>query len=100
GHASDEGEGFLREVKALASLQGTLVFLMAFTHLEEIAQELMQHGKKPETPAAVVHGNFDGSLQTVRGTLADIAEKVRREKMETPAVIVIGACAELHLCNQ
>lgn len=100
GHASDYGHSLLKEMEKYASLQGTLVFLMAFTRLEEIARELIRYGKNPETPAAVVHGNFDGSQIVVRGTLSDIAEKVKEAKMETPAVIVIGACAELELCRQ
>lgn len=100
GHASAQGEGLLRDMKTYASLQGTLVFLMAFTRLEEIARELIRYGKDPDTPAAVVHGNFDGSQMTVRGTLADIAQKVKEAKMETPAVIVIGACAGLELYRQ
>ncbi len=99
GHASDHGDSFLDDMKTYASLQGTLVFLMAFTRLEEIARELIRYGKNPDTPAAVVHGNFDGSQMTVRGTLADIAQKVKEAKMETPAVIVIGACAGLELCR-
>ena len=100
GHASDQGDSFLSNMKTYASLQGTLVFLMAFTHLEEIVRELIRYGKNPDTAAAVVHGNFDGSQITVRGTLADITQKVKEAKMETPAVIVIGACAKLELCGQ
>lgn len=97
GHTADEEKSLLEDLNLFADLRGTLVFLMAFGHLEEIVQDLMQYGRKPETPVAVIHGNFDGSHQSVRGSLSDIVEKVKEAKLETPAVIVVGETAGLDL---
>ena len=97
GHTADGEASLLRDLRLFAGFQGTLVFLMAFRHLEEIAQGLIQYGKNPKTPAAVIQGDFDGSQKTVRGNLADIVEKVKTAKLETPAVIVVGETAELNL---
>ena len=47
------------------------------------------------TPAAVVHGNFDGTTETVRGTLADIAGRAAAAKIPSPAVIVVGKVVEI-----
>lgn len=74
----------------LARLEGTLVFLMGYSHLPQIAEALMQAGKEGCTPAAVIHGDFDSSVETVRGTLSDIAAKAAEAGMRTPAVIVVG----------
>lgn len=97
GHTADGEDSLLRDLRLFADLQGTLVFLMAFRHLEEIVQGLIQYGKSPETPTAVIQGNFDGSQKAVRGSLGDIVEKVKALQMETPAVIVIGETAGLDL---
>ena len=80
---------------SLARLEGTLVFLMGFGQLRQIADGLIHAGKKAATPAAVVHGTFDASVAVVRGTLADIAEKAAEAAMQAPAVIIVGRVAAL-----
>ena len=78
-------------------MEGTLVFLMGMHQLSKLAGRLMEYGKSPETPAAVVQGNFDGKTVSVRGTLFDIGEKVKESGMQSPAVIVIGETAGMEL---
>lgn len=87
GHTTD------LDFPSLARIEGTLVFLMGLGHLQQIADELMRAGKDSLTPSAVVHGNFDSSVDAVRGTLLDIASKVSEAKIQTPAVIVVGDVA-------
>ena len=97
GHTAT-GSGELAEnidFEALSRVEGTLIFLMGFGHLLQISQELIIAGKSPDTPVAVVHGNFDGTTDVVRGTLADIVQKVSEAGIATPAVIVVGEVAEL-----
>lgn len=97
GHTA-AGSGELAEsidFEALSRVEGTLIFLMGFGHLSQIARELLKAGKAPDTPVAVAHGNFDGTADAVRGTLADIAKKVSEAGIETPAVIVVGAVADM-----
>lgn len=79
----------------LARLEGTLVFLMGYGHLAQIAEELMRAGKAASTPAAVIHGDFDSSVRAVRGTLSDIAAKAAQEQIQTPAVIVVGNVVDI-----
>jgi uroporphyrinogen III methyltransferase/synthase len=38
----------------LAASKGTLVFVMGMTHLAEIAARLIDHGRSPDTPAAII----------------------------------------------
>lgn len=92
GHAS-EGGGMDFELADIARLEGTYIFLMGFAHLKELAEKLIAYGKRGDTPAAVVHGDFDGKVQAVRGTLADIAQKARQSDIPMPAVIVVGDVA-------
>ena len=96
GHTVADGETTLTEkLDDLAKLEGTLVFLMGLHHLEEIAVGLMQGGKSADIPAAVISKGTTPQQKTVRGTLGELAEKVREAKLEAPAIIVIGETAEL-----
>lgn len=97
GHREEEGKDFWEELEKLSGISGTLIFLMGFQRLEEIAQKLIQYGKKPETPAAVIHGDFNGKIRVVKGTLEDIGEKTKADALKPPAVIVVGESAGLSL---
>lgn len=70
---------------------------MGLTALGELSRRLIAAGMSPDTPAAVVSGGNSPHPADVRGTLADIAE--RAAKVEAPAVIVVGAVAELSLAE-
>lgn len=90
GHTSAGDDVSEIDFQTLAKLEGTLVFLMGFSHLARIAEELVRAGKQASAPAAVIHGNFDGSADIVKGTLTDIAKRAAEADISTPAVIVIG----------
>ena len=81
----------------LANLNGTLVFLMGLSQLERIANRLMEAGKAGSTPAAVVSDGNAPHPAVVRGTLKNIAEKVRQADVQAPAVIVVGETAAMNL---
>ena len=96
GHTAADGETTLTEnLDVLAKLEGTLVFLMGLHHLEEICDGLMEGGKNAETPAAVISKGTTPEQIIVRASLGELAAKVREEKLEAPAVIVIGETAGL-----
>ena len=81
----------------LAALDGTLVFLMGLRSLGRLAAALMEAGKDPDTPAAVLSGGCSPHPAEVRGTLADIAARTEAEGVLPPAVIVIGPTASMDL---
>ncbi|MGN0642917.1 MAG: uroporphyrinogen-III C-methyltransferase [Huintestinicola sp.] len=76
-----------------ARLDGTLVFLMGLKNLREIAGLLISNGKSPDTPAAVISNGGRNNQRTVRAVLSRIADAAEREKIEAPAVIVVGETA-------
>jgi uroporphyrinogen III methyltransferase/synthase len=73
----------------------TLIFLMGVGNLPEIVAQLMEHGRPPETPAALVRWGTTPRQETVVGTLADIADKVEAAGLRPPAVTVIGQVVNL-----
>lgn len=97
GHTADAADGLPPDLERLASLEGTLVFLMGLSHLEQITARLLSGGKSPDTPAAVLSGGCAPHPAALRGTLADIAVKARQSELESPAVILIGPTAALEL---
>lgn len=74
----------------LAQADGTKVFLMGVERIEDIIGEFLKHGAKPETPMALVRWATHGCQQTLVGTLATMAAKVKEAGFKAPAVAVIG----------
>jgi len=72
----------------LATAVDTLVILMGLGSLPVIVQKLIEHGRSPQTPAAVIHSGTTVDQESVVGTLADIVEK--SALIEAPALIVVG----------
>ena len=69
---------------------GTLVFLMGVGNLPKIAQNLIHHGRSPKTPVAVIRRGTVTAQKTVTGTLESIAERVEKQGLRPPAIIVVG----------
>jgi uroporphyrinogen III methyltransferase/synthase len=80
---------------ALARFPGTLVFYMGFARLAAIARTLIDLGKPPDTPAAVVHCATTGEQRTVSAPLANIAAAVEAAGLTAPAIVIIGAVVAL-----
>ena len=98
GHTKKDG-GLPEDFNHLGQCGGTLVFLMGLSHLEEIAQGLLAQGMRADMPAAVIQEGTLPSQRTVRGTLADIAGKVRDAGLKAPAVILVGETAGICLAS-
>jgi len=79
----------------LATGVDTLIFLMGVGRLREIVARLIEHGRAPSTPAAVVEWGTLPRQRTVTGTLATIADDVARAEIGAPAVTVVGEVAAL-----
>ncbi len=78
----------------LASIE-TLVFLMGVKNLPLITAKLMEHGKDPKTPAALVRWGTTPEQETVEGTLGEIGNLAREQGVKPPAVFVVGEVAAL-----
>jgi uroporphyrinogen III methyltransferase/synthase len=95
GHEDPAGEAGNVDWSKLATAAGTLILLTGAGDLEGIAGQLIGHGRPPETPVAVVRWGTTPRQQTVVGTLADIAGRVRAAGLKPPAVIVVGEVVRL-----
>ncbi len=79
----------------LATGAGTLVFLMGVGNLSAIAERLMEYGRNPATPVAVIRRGTGPDQETLVGTLEDIAKLAEKSGMRPPAIIVVGEVVRL-----
>ena len=75
---------------ALGAGSGTVVLLMAVANLPAIATALVDAGRLPTTPAAVVENASLPGQRVVRGTLATIAADAQDAAVQPPAIVVVG----------
>ncbi|MBM7652874.1 uroporphyrinogen-III C-methyltransferase [Neobacillus cucumis] len=80
----------------LANGVDTLCIYMGVSHLPTITKQLIDAGKLPETPIALVHWGTLSDQQTVVGTLETIVELVKEATISNPSMIVIGEVVKLH----
>jgi uroporphyrin-III C-methyltransferase len=73
----------------------TLVILMGRRKLKSLATSLIQAGKSPTTPAAVVECGTTNEQRVVKGNLATIADLADAAELGTPSTIVVGEVAGL-----
>ncbi len=73
----------------------TVVYLMGITNIGAIVSALLERGRSPATPVAVIRWGTRPQQRTVVGTLEDIAGLVERERINPPAVIVVGEVVRL-----
>ena len=79
----------------LATGVDTLVFLMGMENLPKIVAKLLEHGRPPNTPIAVIKDGTSPEQKTIVGSLKDIEDKVKERRLGPPAVIVVGEVVRL-----
>ena len=94
GHLKDDS--LKLDWPSLARKNSTLVIYMGVGSLQEIATKLVEHGRSPQTPVAVIHRATQPEQKMVTATLADIANKVAAEGIQSPASIIVGEVVALH----
>ena len=95
GHENPTKPESILDWAALAKFPGTLAIYMGIARLELIVQVLLQHGKPPDTPAAVVQTASTGHQITRRTVLSKLDQTVRDEGLMAPAIVFIGPVVDL-----
>lgn len=89
------GEEYDIDFDALVRTKGTLVFLMGLGALDDICRGLLDAKIDPGMPASVLQQGTTAGQKRVVATVSTLSDAVRREKIETPALIVVGKVCEL-----
>ncbi len=82
------------DYEALARLD-TVIVLMGRSQLAAVCRSLVEAGKPPDTPAAVVQWATTERQQSVVATLSSLAEKAESDHLKAPIVVVIGQVVDL-----
>jgi uroporphyrin-III C-methyltransferase len=79
----------------LAGQGRTLVIYMGVATAADIAEKLMREGVAPDMPVAVLEKGTCPGHRAMKTLLADLGAMVSRERVCSPAIIVVGEVVEL-----
>ena len=77
-------------LRNLAAAQATMCIFLSVSMIAAVVDDLLAGGYPVATPAAVVERASWPDQQIVRGSLADIAGKIRNARIKKTAMIVVG----------
>ncbi|MDY3917743.1 MAG: uroporphyrinogen-III C-methyltransferase, partial [Candidatus Limivivens sp.] len=85
-----QGEAYNIDFEALVRTKGTLVFLMGVSALPDICRGLLEAGMDAGMPAAILQKGTTAGQKRIVATVSTLEEEVKRQGIETPAIIVVG----------
>lgn len=77
----------------LAGKGRTLVIYMGVATAAAIAEKLIAEGVSPDMPVAVLENGTRPNGRALRTLLADLGEMIVRERVHSPAIIIVGEVA-------
>jgi uroporphyrinogen III methyltransferase/synthase len=80
---------------ALAQGLDTFAFYMGVERLPIVADQLIQSGRDPETPVALIRWGTWAKQEVLTGTLETIARLAEEAKFQPPALILVGEVVRL-----
>lgn len=92
GHCRPDGDAL--EWATLARSRQTLAIYMGTVKAGEISQQLIAHGRSPDTPVAVIGRGTRPEQQVLTGTLQQL--EILAHQAPSPALLVIGEVVKLH----
>jgi len=95
GHENPDKEDSEIDWERLSLGSGTIVFYMGIKNLPQITRSLIEHGRSPQTPVALIRWGTRPQQQILEGTLADISELARKAAFKAPAITVVGEVVKL-----
>jgi len=87
-----KGESHLRS--GLAEFPGTLIYYMGVRRAAEWSTALIEEGKPPETPVAIVRWCSRAQQVTIRCSLGTVVKVVEEQEVAPPAVFVVGSVVD------
>jgi len=94
GHLKDDSTNI--KWGELTEPSQTLVFYMSLNGLSTICQALIDHGRDPKTPAALVEKGTTRQQRVFTSDLANLHHKVIENDVRAPTLLIIGGVVDLH----
>lgn len=95
GHEKPDKKDSSIKWKEIACGVGTLVFLMGVENLPFIVENLLNNGRNPNTPVALVRWGTLPEQEVLTGTLSTIVKRVEETSFKPPAIIIVGEVVDL-----
>lgn len=95
GHEDPGKEHSSMRWDKLATAVDTLVFLMGVENLPHITAKLIENGRAPDTPAAVIRWGTKPEQRVLVTTVGKAAEQVRLQGIKPPAIFIVGNVVQL-----
>jgi uroporphyrinogen III methyltransferase/synthase len=93
GHEADKETSAI-DWKAISGI-GSIVFLMGVKKLPEIVKRLIDSGRSPQTPVAMIQHGTLPIQRTVCGTLETIVDIAKKNEIKAPAITIVGEVVNL-----
>ena len=94
GHCKKDGQEL--DWQSLAKPNQTLAIYMGVIKSPHIQSELLKHGRKADTPVAIIENGTRKNQRVVTGQLGELADLIQRNSIISPALLIIGEVAALH----
>ena len=95
GHEDPEKKTEVVKWKKLAKSVDTIVIMMGLSRIEEISKKLIQGGMDKDTPVAVIQNGTTSKQRMIKGTISNISNKIKKNKVRPPTNIIIGRVVDL-----
>jgi uroporphyrin-III C-methyltransferase/precorrin-2 dehydrogenase/sirohydrochlorin ferrochelatase len=83
------------DAPALAHARQTLAVYMGVEKLEGLTAQLLAHGRRADTPVALVENGTLPRQRVIAGVLRDLPALARTHAVRTPALLIVGEVAAL-----
>ncbi|MBE1160690.1 siroheme synthase CysG [Dyella acidiphila] len=93
GHGKDSLDAM--DWPALAQSHQTLVVYMGVATLELLTQRLLEHGRHPDTPFALIENGTLAQQRVVSGVLHELPVRAQAQGIHPPALLIIGEVAAM-----
>ena len=95
GHEDPEKKTEVVKWKKLAKSVDTIVIMMGLSRIEVISRKLIEGGMDKNMPVAVIQNGTTSKQKMVKGTISNIANKIKRNQIKSPTNIIIGRVVDL-----
>ena len=94
GHCAQDGANPINW-SCYASPDTTVVIYMGLKNLPQIAAQLIQAGRAPDTPVAVIENGTTPQQRRCVASLQHLAQEVQQAGIQAPALIIVGEVVTL-----
>ncbi len=83
------------DIRSLASHRSTMVIFTAIQMIDKVVKDLLEGGYDADTPVGIVYHSTWPDEMVIKGTLADITEKVKQARLYKTSLIIVGNVVDI-----